>query len=140
MSKWIFAVCGLILCMAAVAVAQDHYSVYQHGSGALYGAVNDPYSRSVPSGMRFGDAPHTASVEFGSGNCQTCAGVQPPPCDPCWRGPCIDWKLIGWYSHWGPEHGGHGCHKRCCLKHCRADCDTGACVPGTTGDACPTCQ
>ncbi len=132
MSKWMFAVVVLAIGTVAAATADDAYQVYNFGSGALYGAVNDPYSGPTPSGMRFGDAPHVSSNEPGGGTCQNCFGVGPHPCDPCWRGPCIDWKLIGWYSHWG--HGGCGHKKRCCasLDNCRdgaaCDSDAGACV------------
>lgn len=141
MSKWLFAVVALAFGMVAVASADDVYQVYNYGSGALYGAVNDPYS--APSGMRFGDQPQVGgNAQTFGGVCQTCFGVGPHPCDPCWRGPCIDWKLIGWYSHWGDPHG--GCRKRCCAS-------VGACGPGqacgqpcaacdTGGEACVSCR
>jgi hypothetical protein len=122
MSKWMLAVCGLVLCLAAVSSAADHYEVYNFGSGAMYGAAPSPYD--APSGMRFGDMPQVGgTAESGYAGCTNCFGVTPHPCDPCWRGPCMDWKLIGWYSHWGDGH--HGCHrKNCCASVGNACCAT----------------
>ncbi len=120
MSKWILAVCGLVLCLAAVSYAADEYPVYNQGSGALY-VEADPYGGNSPPGMRFGDARQVGGViEVGYGGCQNCYGVAPPPCDPCWRGPCIDWKQVGWYSHWSDHH---GCgRKNCCAAVSNTSC------------------
>ena len=132
MSKWLFAVIALAVGMVAVASADDVYRVYNFGSGALYGAVNDPYS--APPGMRFGDQPQVGgNAQTYGGFCQSCFGITPHPCDPCWRGPCMDWKLIGWYSHWGDPH---CCHRKRCCASVR-DCGPGQCGPG---QPCATCE
>ena len=128
MSKWMFVVCCMALGMAAVATADDsYYRIYNYGSGAVAGPINDPYTAPAVSGMRFGDPGHVSGAAAMPSFCRTCFGVSPPPCDPCWGGPCMDWKLIGWYSHYGC-----GCHKkRCCaaLEPCGngGDCDN-SCV------------
>lgn len=142
MSKWIFAVCGLVLCVAAVGIANDHYEVYNRGSGALYGGVGDGSEGYVPSGMRFGDQGHVAGGGETIAGCQDCFGVAPPMCDSCWRGPCVDWKLIGWYSNWSDKH--RGCPgKRCCASRggsCEND-SGGACVSnGVNNGNCQTCN
>jgi hypothetical protein len=135
MSKWLSAVIALAFGMVAVAKADDIYRVYNFGSGALYGPVNDPYGGGAPAGMRYGDPPQVGgNGQTFASDCPSCIGITPHPCDPCWRGPCIDWKLIGWYSHWGDPH---GCHrKRCCAS--LGNCGPGqACGPG---QGCPTCD
>jgi hypothetical protein len=135
MSKWLFAVIALAFGMVAVAKADDIYRVYNFGSGALYGPVNDPYGGGAPAGMRYGDPPQVGgNGQTFASDCPSCIGITPHPCDPCWRGPCIDWKLIGWYSHWGDPH---GCHrKRCCAS--LGNCGPGqACGPG---QGCPSCD
>ncbi len=105
MSKRMIAVWTLIVCVATMSYGNEIYTVYHYGSGAA--------NVSAPPGMRFGDPGHvTGMADGGFGSCQSCFGVQAPVCDPCWGGPCMDWKLIGWYSHF-PSH----CHKgrgRCC--------------------------
>ena len=139
MSKWLIAVIALAFGMVAVASADDVYRVYNYGSGALYGA--DPHSGASPSGMRVGDAPQVGgNAQTDGGVCQSCFGVGPHPCDPCWRGPCMDWKLIGWYSHWCEPHGGH--RKRCCASvgNCETDACGGSAACDTGGSACVTCN
>jgi hypothetical protein len=128
MSKRMIAVCALVLSVSAVGFADEIYNVYNYGSGALYGAA--------PAGMRFGDVGHVSGTADGGGICTTCFGVNPPMCDPCWRGPCIDWKLIGWYSNWHHHNRGcpgHGC-KRC------GESGAGRCCASTGDAACETCN
>jgi len=126
MSKLSIAVFGIFLVIAAVSFAQEPTGAY-----SIEG-MPDPYAGPTPSGMRFGETPHVVSATTGDeqggyapGGCPNCGygfGVHGLPCDPCWSGPCVDWKTVGWYSHWGDKvHNGcssHGCGRRCCGSSC----------------------
>jgi hypothetical protein len=93
-----------------------------------------------PPGMRFGDQPQVVSAQtagygdygngYGPGSCDTCGNGGGPGCDnncgpriydPCWVGPCMDWKTIGWYSCFRDHchHGaGRACRKAACCETC----------------------
>jgi hypothetical protein len=123
----VFAV--LLLALAAsVSFAEEPLPDYR-----LDGMV-DPYAGATPAGMRFGDPGHTGTVQppelagpYAEGFCPTCRfGVNGAPwCDTCWSGPCMDWKLIGWYSsfhdHCAHGNGCGGCG-RCCTRAQPCDC------------------
>lgn len=118
MSKTGLLVIALLLGLAAISFAQEPAGTY------TLGGMVDPYAGPTPPGMRFGDAGQVVSVQTGDiesayvqGGCSTCRfGVPGAPCDPAWGGPCIDWKLVGWYSNWHDKQkycgSGHGC-RRC---------------------------
>jgi hypothetical protein len=123
MSKWCLVAVGLLVCMASVSFAQDPLAVYPMGG------MPDPYAGPTPSGMRFGDMGQVMSVQtgdveggyVGGPGCPGCGfGAQGTPCDPCWRGPCIDWKLVGWYSNWRDKN--HGCGGGCRCRGCDTCC------------------
>jgi hypothetical protein len=109
--------CGVLVGIASFGLAMEPVAVYN------IEGMPDPYAGPTPSGMRFGDIGQVVSMQtgdvggYGGGpGCPNCGfGVSGTPCDPCWRGPCIDWKLIGWYSNWhDKQHGcGHSCRCRC---------------------------
>jgi hypothetical protein len=125
MSRMGVAVVGVLLGIASMSFAQEPIESYSLG-----GPV-DPYSGPAPPGMRFGDGGHVVSVQTGDaetpnavGGCPMCRfGIHGAPCDPAWRGPCIEWKLVGWYSSWHDKD--HGCDGRGhgCGHGCRSCCD-----------------
>jgi len=119
----LWAACAALLGLAGMATAQDNYSVYNSGSGALAAGAQVGGGFSAP-GMRFGDVGHVMGGDVGGGpGCPNCGfGVNGAYCDPCWRGPCIDWKLIGWYSHWGHTH-------HCARGNAACGYEGGACAP-----------
>ena len=137
MSKRMIAVCALVLSVSAVGFADDIYNVYNYGSGAVYGSVSEPSTGTAPSGMRFGDIGHVSGTADGGGICQSCFGVLPPMCDPCWRGPCMDWKLIGWYSNW--HDGNRGCPNHGC-KHRSCEATGSRCCASTGDGSCENCN
>jgi hypothetical protein len=131
MSKLSVVVFGMLLIVAGVCIAQEPAGTYG------LGGIPDPYAGPTPSGMRFGETGQIVSVQTGDEagpalggpyagylaggpGCPGCGiAVHGPPCDPQWSGPCIDWKLVGWYSSFHDKNhggcGGHGCR-------CRAGC------------------
>jgi hypothetical protein len=105
----------MLLCMAGVGLAVDQV--------VDYGGMSDPYAGPVPSGMRFGDVGHVSGGYYGGAGCPNCGfGVAGTPCDPCWSGPCIDWKLIGWYSNFRDKP--QGCHRCGCRGGSYGGCNT----------------
>ncbi|MEX0677769.1 MAG: hypothetical protein WD063_11880 [Pirellulales bacterium] len=121
MSKVIVAVIGVSLGIACVSFAQDPVATYSMDN------MVDPYAGPTPPGMRFSDVGHAVAIETGDaadghwgGGCSMCRfGIHGVPCDADWSGPCIDWKLVGWYSNFHDkdrlwcEGNGHGCGRRC---------------------------
>jgi hypothetical protein len=121
MSKMCMVAVGVLVCVAGVSFAMEPGAVYQMGG------MPDPYAGPTPSGMRFGDLGQVMSVQtgdveggyVGGPGCPGCGfGVPGTPCDPCWRGPCIDWKLVGWYSNWRDQNHGCGCRGGGCKSCC----------------------
>ncbi len=112
------AVGGAALFLAGTCLAADDVAPIG-SSTALDGSGPTPAFGPAPSGMRFGDIGHMASVEgvtmgYPGGGCPTCGfGVTPTCCDPYWQGPCMDWKVVGWYSHFECQAAGHGCRNGC---------------------------
>lgn len=128
MSKMMLIAVGFLVCVASFSFAMEPVAVYM-------GGMPDPYAGPAPSGMRFGDMGQVVSVQtgdveggyYGGPGCPGCGGafaVQGTRCDPGWSGPCMDWKLIGWYSNfhkdrdWCDHHCG-GC-KGC--RSCNSCC------------------
>ena len=125
MSKKVLAVFCVLLGIASMSFAQEPVASF------TVGGMVDPYAGPTPSGMRFGDGAHviamaTGDVEGGEieGDCQKCRfGIHGVPCDPDWRGPCMDWKLVGWYSNFRDKNElwcekGHGCGRCCGCQSC----------------------
>ncbi|REK15830.1 MAG: hypothetical protein DWQ37_08410 [Planctomycetota bacterium] len=136
----IFGMVWMVLCVASVSLAQDYQMQVQgDGQGVAYATMNNPYAGAAPSGMRFGDAPQVVEMQtgdyggyrFGAGPCDSCGGVGacgsgncclncgPRICDPCWCGPCMDWKQIGWYSCFKNCHEKNHCCRRACCCPCQ---------------------
>jgi hypothetical protein len=122
MSKACLVAMGILVCIAGIGFAMEPVAVYM-------GGMPDPYSGPTPSGMRFGDVGQVVSVQtgdveggyYGGPGCPNCGfGVPGAWCDPCWKGPCIDWKLIGWYSNWRDKN--HGCGHSCRWGGCNTCC------------------
>ena len=136
MSKKVFAVFCVLLGIASVSFAQEPQEPV---ASFTVGGMVDPYAGPTPSGMRFSDGGHviamaTGDVEGGEieGDCPKCRfGIHGVPCDPDWRDPCMNWKLIGWYSNfrdnnqlwcekgrgWG-RGWGRGCGNGCDCESC----------------------
>ena len=123
MSKLGIVVLGIMLGLASVSFAQEPVETYS------VGGMVDPYSGPTPPGMRFGDGGHFVSVQtgdtetpYGGCGCSMCRfGVPGAPCDPAWAGPCMDWKVRGWYSNWRDKD--HGCPDGCGHScRCRGSC------------------
>jgi hypothetical protein len=136
MSKMGVVIGGVLLVLASVSFAQDPVGT----PVGPYG-MTDPYAGPTPSGMRFGELGSVVSMQTGDvqegdapggTGCPGCRfGVQPPGCDPAWGGPCIDWKLVGWYSSFHDQNeGGRGCHG------CRGGGGCGGCRAASCSSCC----
>jgi hypothetical protein len=108
MSKISVAVLAIVLGAASVSFAVEPAPPVRGPS------VYDTYSGYVPSGMRFGDLPQTATIRAEGG--QLVAGDPTPygyggyggGCGGCGGLLCLDWKLVSWYASWNDGHHGHG--------------------------------